>query len=79
MRRATRRHGYSIKLPNLRAGTHMIAVYAIDTLTGALVPVGSDQVVVNQAATGAVEVFNATTISGWAMDPNAGTSPIQVR
>jgi hypothetical protein len=57
---------------------HTVATYAVDTLTGALVLLGSETLVVNRAATGAVETLNATTLSGWAFDADAGAAPIQI-
>jgi hypothetical protein len=72
------RHGYSIKLPTLKAGVHTVATYAVDTLTGTLVLLGSETLTVNRAATGAVETLNATTLSGWAFDTDAGAAPIQI-
>ena len=73
------RHGYSIKLPTLKAGVHAIATYAVDTLTGTLVLLGSEELTVNHAATGQVETLNATTLSGWAFDADTGATSIQIK
>ena len=50
-----------------------------DRLTGALTLLGSDTISSNRPATGAVETLNATTISGWAFDADAGSGAIQVQ
>ncbi len=71
-------HGFTFKLPAMKAGIHRVDAYAVDSLTGALTLIGSETVSSNQAATGAVETLNATTLSGWAFDPDAGSSAIQV-
>jgi hypothetical protein len=72
-------HGFTFKLPAMKAGVHRIDAYAVDSLTGALTLIGSDTVSSNQQATGEVETLNATTLSGWAFDADVGSKAIQIK
>jgi len=72
-------HGYKFNLGTIKAGIHRVDVYAVDSLTGALTLIGSETISSNRAATGAVETLNATTVSGWAFDADAGTAAIQIQ
>jgi hypothetical protein len=73
------KHGFRFNLGTLKPGIHRLDVYAVDTLTGLLTALGAYSVASNQPATGAVEVLNATTLSGWAYDADARGSAIQIR
>jgi hypothetical protein len=72
-------HGYSFKLNALKPGIHRVDVYAVDSLTGALILVGTSQIDTNQPATGNLETFTASQITGWAYDPDSRSAPVQVR
>jgi hypothetical protein len=71
-------HAYAFTLPALSIGFHRVDVYAVDNTAG-VVLLGSRTINTNQLAFGYVDTVNATTISGWAMDPNDFNRAIQVR
>lgn len=75
----TVKHGFVAHLGALKAGLHRIDVYAVDTLTGALTLIGSTTISSNRPATGLVESLDATAITGWAFDADAGGTAIQVQ
>mgnify|MGYP001599117447 CR=1 FL=1 len=72
-------HGYSITIPGLTPGKHLIAVYAIDAeaKSAPAVLLGYNTVT-NAAPTGHVDVVNSTLVQGWALDPDFGAGPAQV-
>lgn len=72
-------HGYSFKLTGLKPGIHRADVYAIDSLTGAAILIGTSQLSTNQPATGDLETFTAASLIGWAFDPDSAAAAIQVR
>ena len=72
-------HGFSISLPALSPGAHTVAVYAIDTASTSVAPVRLAQgTVTNAPPHGYVDALSATSVSGWAFDPDAGASSINV-
>jgi len=72
-------HGYSFKLNTLKPGIHRMDVYAVDSLTGAAILIGTSQINTNQPATGNLETITSSQITGWAYDPDAGNAAVQVR
>ncbi len=77
-------HGFSVTLPQLTAGAHTIAVYAIDSTTFDQVLIANSAVTVagpigNPLPIGYAEVISATAVSGWAMDTSSPTASINVR
>lgn len=67
-------HGFSITIPGLTPGKHVISVYAIDGQDSSLAPVliGS-KTVTDAVPVGGVTSITSTTITGWALDPDLGT------
>jgi hypothetical protein len=72
-------HGFALKLSAIPAGIHRLDAYAVDSLTGSLTLIGSSQLSSNRAAYGQVQSLTSGNIIGWAFDPDAGASAIQVR
>lgn len=72
-------HAFSIDLPGLTPGKHLIAVYAIDAQAGSAPPVllGASYVT-NAPPTGHVDQVGNTLIKGWALDPDLGAGAAQV-
>lgn len=70
-------HGFSVTLPAMGFGSHVITVYAAESQGNVSTLIGTTTVV-NHPPIGYVDVFNATTISGWAFDSDAGGSPVSV-
>lgn len=71
-------HAYSFTLPALAKGFHRIDVYAVDNTAG-VVLLGSRTINTNQLAFGYLDQATATTLRGWAIDPNDFSRAIQVR
>ena len=77
-------HGFSVTLPQLKAGTHTVAVYAVDTSTGKLVSLGSKTAKVtnpvgNALPTGSITSASTTKLSVTASDSTTPKDAIQVR
>jgi hypothetical protein len=62
-------HGFAIDMPALSFGTHRIDLYAAESQGNVSTLIGS-KTVTNSRPTGYVELINATTIKGWAADPD---------
>jgi hypothetical protein len=62
-------HSFTIQTPTHLAGTHTLQVIAIDTFTGEEVLIGF-KIFTNKAPRGAVQIFAATGVLGWAQDPD---------
>lgn len=77
-------HGFSVRFPKLPAGKHAIAVYAVDATSDALVLLANKTVNAGNPAGnplpyGAISIWSATGISGWAYDPSVKAAAIDVR
>ncbi len=77
-------HGYAVSLPQLPAGMHTAAVWAVDSTSNARTSLGSLTLTVTDPAGnalpfGAVDVLTAATVNGWAFDPTAPGASINVR
>jgi hypothetical protein len=70
-------HGYFAQMPTNLPGTHIVQVFGINPDTGARELIGQRQFV-NNAPLGALEVANATQVSGYAYDPDFPTTSITV-
>jgi len=70
--------GYTATLTGVTIGLHRIDVFAKDTQNGDLVLIDSRQINDNSSPIGVVDVVDATSISGWAFDADAGSAPIFV-
>jgi hypothetical protein len=66
-------HGFSYAIA---AGTHLVSAYAVDT-TGAVTFLGS-RTLTNSPPRGHIDLANATTIAGWANDPDTPAASIRV-
>ncbi len=76
----TGNHGFAYNIPStLAAGTHTFNIYAVDSLTGAAQSIGTKTLTVSALPTGWVDSLNASTLSGWAYDPDAPSTSISVR
>ncbi|HVS69682.1 MAG TPA: M12 family metallo-peptidase [Phycisphaerae bacterium] len=76
----TGKFGFSFTLPaNLSRGVHRIDVYAVDNAGGLVAPLGSRMVETNVLPAGYVDRLDATTLAGWAVDPNDITQAVQIR
>jgi hypothetical protein len=72
--------GFSVDIPGLTPGSHVIAVYALDGQADGTAPVLlGKKTVINAAPLGQVEIITSTTVSGWALDPDLGTAAATVR
>jgi hypothetical protein len=71
--------GYSVDIPGLTPGSHVIKVYALDGQASVAAPVllGS-KTVYNAPPVGNVDTATATVISGWALDRDLGSAPCSV-
>ncbi len=65
----TPNHGFSVDLPTLSFGTHRIDVYAAESQGNVSDFIGSTTVT-NNRPIGVLESATATTITGWAADPD---------
>jgi hypothetical protein len=77
-------HGFSIALPQLKAGKHTVRLDAVDTLTGALTLLGTRNFTVSDSAgarlpVGEVDIATNGRVAGWLLDPDDTTQAIQVR
>ncbi len=70
-------HGFVANLPALSYGKHKIQIYAAESQGNVSVLIGT-MTVTNNRPIGAVETVNATTVVGWAADPDTLGSSIQV-
>ncbi|HUO10754.1 MAG TPA: hypothetical protein VM008_20805 [Phycisphaerae bacterium] len=70
-------HGFYGQMPTNLTGTHIVKVYGINPDTGARELIGQRQFI-NNAPTGAIEVANASHVSGYAFDPDFPTTSISV-
>jgi len=72
-------HGFSVAIPGLTPGKHVVAVYAVDAEAGGQVPVllGS-KTVTDRPPVGKVEVINRAVVSGWALDRDLGETAATV-
>jgi len=71
-------HGFSVDLSELPAGSHAIMVTAMDDrATDQPEVVFFDDFLNNQTPIGKIESVTGTTITGWAYDPDAPTSPAE--
>ncbi|HVX85948.1 MAG TPA: M12 family metallo-peptidase [Phycisphaerae bacterium] len=72
--------GFSFTFPtNIGRGIHRIDVYAVDNLGRQVTLLGSRLVDTNQLAVGYVDILNATTLAGWALDPDDPSMPVDIR
>lgn len=71
-------HGYTIAMPPLPIGSHLVEVKALDAETGLFLSLGK-RVVNVRAPVGAVEVATPDRLAGWAFSSRVGESPITVR
>ncbi len=71
-------HGYSFALNLTANASHVVDVYYIDPQTSVPVLMAS-KLFGTAAPIGWVDVLNATTISGWALDTSDGPNPIEIR
>ncbi len=73
--------GFVTLTPPLAAGTHFVALYGFDDLTGAPALLSFKSLYVpphfDRPPQGNVETLSATTLSGWAVDPDS-TGPVVV-
>jgi hypothetical protein len=77
-------HGFSIALPQLKAGKHTVRLDAVDTLTRALTPLGTREFTVSDVAgarlpVGEVDIATNGRVAGWLLDPDDKSQAIQVR
>ncbi|MFM7034768.1 MAG: S8 family peptidase [Planctomycetia bacterium] len=71
-------HGYSLAMPALPVGNHIVDVKAFDPETGLFVSLGQ-RVVAVQAPVGRLAIATARRLAGWAFSSRADAAPIQVR
>ncbi|TFB82589.1 hypothetical protein E3O44_19080, partial [Cryobacterium algoricola] len=75
-------HGWSATVPAAPAGAHSLCVYAVNRGAGSDLLIGCQNVMVpaNNSPQGAVMNtavgFDGVTVSGWATDPDAQSSPV---
>ncbi|HVT81829.1 MAG TPA: hypothetical protein VHM90_14380 [Phycisphaerae bacterium] len=74
-------HGFSVDLASLLPGWHDISLYALDATSHSPTLIGTKKVYTNAPPAGKFESFDGHTLTGWALDPNAGasSSPIEIR
>ncbi|HVX83281.1 MAG TPA: CAP domain-containing protein [Phycisphaerae bacterium] len=75
-------HGFSLSIPVLGAGTHTVAVVAMNYPGDEPVVLGSRTVTVSGSPIGNVDRITASAIQGWAFDPAAGShgaGPVAIR
>jgi subtilisin family serine protease len=70
-------HGFSIALPGLSPGSHLLQVYAVGS-GGTLKLLGA-KTVVAKAPIGKLELLNAGLVKGYAYDPDDKSASIDVR
>jgi subtilisin family serine protease len=76
------KHGFSIQLPNLAAGTHTVQVFAFDNETGTKTEVLQTPVFVNRRPTGSFYRVDQNVVSAWGInvvDPDSPNTPIVYR
>jgi hypothetical protein len=74
----TPNHAFTGNLPPLSFGKHRVDLYASESQGNFSVLIGS-RTVTNQRPIGMIESANATTITGWAADPDVLGSSISVK
>jgi len=72
-------HGFSVDLSSLPPGSHAIMVTVMDDrVSDQQEVVFFDDFLNNQVPIGTIESVTGTTITGWAYDPDAATSPAEI-
>ena len=74
-------HGFSFVMPNLSPGTHTVNVYAIDPKNGSPVLLGTQTISGARTSPpmGYIDAASASSVTGWAFDPNGGANSIGVQ
>lgn len=71
-------HGFNIALPPLKIGENLIEIYASESQGNVSSLIGS-KTVVNNRPIGALDTATATTVTGWAADPNTLGTAVNVK
>jgi hypothetical protein len=72
-------HGYSFDLTGLAKGTHKVELYGLDTATGSASLIASKLITTNLTPIGNIDWFDGSILAGWALDPDALASAVQIR
>lgn len=72
-------HAFVYAMPALAPGFHRIDVNTYDPLTGDATLLSTQTISTNSPPTGWIDVLNTGMVAGWALDPDNGGTPIQVR